>query len=58
MAQAEAVGQHRGADQDGLMRERDKGPDPGREIAGNKESIDRDDPGSKIEHFGLSAFSG
>jgi len=39
------------------MRERDKGPDPGREIAGNQESVDRDDPCPKIQHLGLSAFS-
>ena len=53
MAQPEAIGQHRGADQDRLMRERDEGPDPGGQIAGNEKGVDRNDPCPKTEQFGF-----
>ena len=58
MAQPEAVGQHGGADQDRLMRERDESPDPGRQIGGNEKCVDRNYPRAKAEQCGFGAFGG
>src|ERR1700722_7966197 len=52
VTKSETIGQYGGSDQNRLMREREEGPYPGRQIGKNQQAVNSDNPGPKTKQFG------